>query len=467
MRTVLRDTTTDSPVTRTIAHNAMKHRAICHAAMILSLISSTAMAAPPKVVKAVPDNDATDVDPSTTELRVTFDQPMDTRGFSFVGGGENFPGADARPHWIDQTTCVLPIILKPGHRYSLSINTDQFQNFRSKQGEPATPYPISFSTADAGGATTAPSLTPELNDAAIAKLRQALRDDYSYHDLHKVDWDQAFAAAQPALEKAKTAQQFAAAAGKVLATANDMHIWLMAGKILVPAAIRRVDPNCNIHLLMRLVPNCQPKGATILVGRYDDGIGYVMIRNFTGHASSLSPSLDVLQNCNAVIVDVRPNSGGEEMLAQQFAGCFVATPQTYAKDTIRQNGQDSPALERVLTPNAARPTFAGKVALLIGPENMSSCESFIMMMKTSPNCTTIGQKTYGSSGNPKPHDLGNGVTVMLPSWRDLRPDGACIEGVGLTPDIQVEGGGSAAEDPVLDRALTLLRGTAAPAPGNQ
>ena len=435
--------------------------------MILSLICTTAMAAPPKVVKAVPDDGAIDVDPGITELRITFDQPMDTRGFSFVGGGENFPGANVRAHWIDQTTCVLPIALKPAHPYSLSINSDRFQNFRSKQGEPATPYPISFSTADAAGPTTAPSLTPELNDAALAKLRQALRDDYSYYDLHKVDWDQAFAAAQPALEQARTAQQFARAAGKVLAKANDMHIWLMAGKILVPAAVRRVDPNCDIRILMRLVPNCQLKSATILVGRYDDGIGYVMVRNFTGDASFLSPALDALQNCNAVIVDVRPNSGGDEMLAQQFAGCFVATPQTYAKDIIRQNGQDSPVLERVLTPNANRPTFTGKVALLIGPENMSSCESFIMMMKISPNCTTIGQKTYGSSGNPKPHDLGNGVTVMLPSWRDLRPDGTCIEGEGLKPDIQVDGGGWGADDPVLNRALTVLRGTAAPAAENQ
>jgi C-terminal processing protease CtpA/Prc len=147
------------------------------------------------------------------------------------------------------------------------------------------------------------------------------------------------------------------------------------------------------------------------------------------------------------------------LLARQLAGCFVTAPQTYAKDIIRQNGKDSDPLDRVLQPNAQRPTFTGKVALLIGPENMSSCESFIMMMKTCPNCTTIGQKTWGSSGNPKPHDLGNGVTVMLPSWRDLRVDGTCFEGEGLTPDIIIADLPDASDDPVLDKALAVLRGT--------
>ena len=49
-------------------------------------------------------------------------------------------------------------------------------------------------------------------------------------------------------------------------------------------------------------------------------------------------------------------------------------------------------------------------------------------MKQNPNCKLIGAQTYGSSGNPKPIDLGNGVTVILPSWRDLFPDGSILEG---------------------------------------
>ena len=59
-------------------------------------------------------------------------------------------------------------------------------------------------------------------------------------------------------------------------------------------------------------------------------------------------------------------------------------------------------------------------------------------MKQVPDCKLVGETSYGSSGNPKPADLGNGVTVWLPSWKALRPDGTCFEGDGITPDIYVE-----------------------------
>jgi len=433
----------------------MSKCAICLMVFMASTLSTAVLASPPTVIKAVPDNGATDVDPSITELRITFDQPMNQGGFSFVGGGPNFPG-NGRAHWIDDKTCVLPIALRPDQEFSLSINSETFRNFQSKAGEPATPYPITFDTAAAAGAAKSPPLTPDVNDAAIAKLREDLQKDYAYLDVHKVDWDQAFADAKPALEAAKTSRQFAVAAGKMLARANDMHIWLSAGQQIVPAAIRRIDPNCRVATLMRAVPNFTMKNGPVATGMFDGGIAYVLIGGFSSDASTLVPALDALANATAIIVDVRTNSGGDEDVAQQFAGCFVTLPQPYAQDIIRQGGRDSPLLQRVLQPNAQRPTFSGKVALLIGPENMSSCESFILMMKTSPNCTTIGAKTYGSSGNPKPHDLGNGVTVMLPSWRDLRLDGSLLEGTGITPDIPIDGG-AGADDPILDRALALLR----------
>ena len=39
----------------------------------------------PRVVQTSPENGAMSVDPATNELRVTFDQPMATSGYSFVG----------------------------------------------------------------------------------------------------------------------------------------------------------------------------------------------------------------------------------------------------------------------------------------------------------------------------------------------------------------------------------------------
>jgi C-terminal processing protease CtpA/Prc len=55
-------------------------------------------------------------------------------------------------------------------------------------------------------------------------------------------------------------------------------------------------------------------------------------------------------------------------------------------------------------------------------------------------------------------DLGNGVTAFVPSWKDLRPDGTCLEGEGIAPDVEVKAGPRdfAASDPVLEAAVAVL-----------
>src|SRR5690349_16790321 len=85
-----------------------------------------------------------------------------------------------------------------------------------------------------------------------------------------------------------------------------------------------------------------------------------------------------------------------------------------------------------------------------GPRCVSSNESFLLMMRTVPGCKLIGARSRGASGNPKPTELPNGVTVYLSSWRDLLPDGTCFEGVGIAPDIDVPGsqGEAPDQDPV-------------------
>ena len=102
----------------------------------------------------------------------------------------------------------------------------------------------------------------------------------------------------------------------------------------------------------------------------------------------------------------------------------------------------------------------GSVAVLMGQQNMSSCEAFLLMMKQCPRATLVGSASQGSSGNPKPHALAPGLTVLLPSWQALRPDGTCFEGEGIQPTVPIEMPIAALgnADPVLREALAILRG---------
>ena len=102
----------------------------------------------PKLVSVTPENGAKDVDPSVSELRVTFDIPMG-KGCSWTGGGPRFPEVPQgeMPKWSDDgKTCVLPVKLKPGKDYYLGLNSVSHKNFQSKWGVPLEPIVYQFST---------------------------------------------------------------------------------------------------------------------------------------------------------------------------------------------------------------------------------------------------------------------------------------------------------------------------------
>ena len=76
------------------------------------------------------------------------------------------------------------------------------------------------------------------------------------------------------------------------------------------------------------------------------------------------------------------------------------------------------------------------------------------MREALPNAFLVGKPTRGSSGNPKPLVLPNGVTVTYSRWVSMLPDGTPIEGRGVRPDIEVEH--AAQGDPTLDAAIAAL-----------
>ena len=113
--------------------------------------TNSAAELPPRIVAMAPAAGATDVDPATSEIVVTFDRDM-ARGFSWTGGGPDYPpiAEGQRPHWRDSRTAVLPVQLEPGHYYRVGINSKSHRNFRSATGVPALPSAIYFTTRGAG-----------------------------------------------------------------------------------------------------------------------------------------------------------------------------------------------------------------------------------------------------------------------------------------------------------------------------
>lgn len=433
-------------------------------AMIIGL-SAVALGAAPQVVETIPKNGAQDVDPSLREIVVKFDQPMSRRAYSWCGGGETFPKTRGNAIWKDDRTCVLPVKLEPNHEYALGINCPAANNFRSKGGTSAEFLTLTFTTRGEGEAPAGGEDLTAVNTESVEMLKTLIENHYSYRDLRGVKWERTFKRHTPKLIEAKTKRTFAQAAGRLLGAARDIHMTLKIDDEWFPTYRRNTPANLNWPQMDDLVPNFTQHNKFVATGNWKDELGYIAILGWPADPAETKPAFEALQRFakyDGLIVDVRANSGGAEPIAQNFAGHFVDQPVVYAKHDIRDPDADSGFTEvsqRVLQPAESGQRFKGNVVVLSGEHVMSSCEAFVLMMKQAPGCKVIGETTYGSSGNPQSYALPNGVTVNIPCWRAMTPDGKIFEGKGIKPDIEVKAKRTdfMGKDPVLERALKELK----------
>ena len=108
---------------------------------------------PPVVVETIPRAGDTEVDPATSEVRVTFSKDMMTEEmWSWViHTKESFPEVVGEVRYLaDGRTCVAPVKLEAGRSYAIWFNspTGTHSAFRDRANNPAIPYLLVFETAD-------------------------------------------------------------------------------------------------------------------------------------------------------------------------------------------------------------------------------------------------------------------------------------------------------------------------------
>lgn len=121
------------------------------AAAVFALRSGLSVAtAPPVVVETTPRAGALDVDPSVSEIRVTFSKDMMTENmWSVVKISEDtFPTLAGEVRYQDARTFVIPVAFEPGRTYALWLNYKQNDAFRDLNGNASIPYFLVFQTRD-------------------------------------------------------------------------------------------------------------------------------------------------------------------------------------------------------------------------------------------------------------------------------------------------------------------------------
>lgn len=178
----------------------------------------------------------------------------------------------------------------------------------------------------------------------------------------------------------------------------------------------------------------------------ENNIGYVSIGDFTLDTSKefteIMNLFDVLAIKN-VILDLRGNAGGYVDQCVEVAEMLV--PKGVITTIKYKEGKDE-----VYTSSLKKTKY--KLVVLVDKGTASAAEIVTGAIKDSKVGTIVGTKTYGKGVVQRVLNIIGGGTVKITVGRYYTPNDICIDGIGIEPDVVVEG-----EEQQLQKAIELFR----------
>ncbi len=198
------------------------------------------------------------------------------------------------------------------------------------------------------------------------------------------------------------------------------------------------------------VKSVEWRAITTTTGSAPMTIGYVRIRNFTERTGEeVKRALAALSaaDSQAYLIDLRDNGGGSLAAAVEVASEFLGDGVV----AIEQRRDHLEIVHRVRK-GRAKPADGHPVAVLVNGNTASAAEIVAGAIQDHRRGLLIGEKTFGKGSVQLIFELSDGSAVRVTSAKWLTPERRELDGVGLTPDIEVTGDA----DAQLERALRAL-----------
>ncbi len=188
------------------------------------------------------------------------------------------------------------------------------------------------------------------------------------------------------------------------------------------------------------------------------GVGYLRITEFTdataGEVDSAMPRLRAAARgtLRGLIIDLRNNPGGVLEAATAVADDFLE-----AGTIVSAEGRLREARFRMeATPGDLA---AGvPIVVLVNGSSASAAEILAAALSQNGRATLVGRRTYGKGTVQTIMPLSSGEALKITTSRYFTPSGASINGIGITPDVELRGPESApAATDAPDAEPTLAR----------
>ena len=284
------------------------------------------------------------------------------------------------------------------------------------------------------------SLTPELRQATIEAIADALIEGYIFEEVGR---EMAAAIRAKASEGDYSGLENAAGFAEALthdlqAISNDKHL--------------RVMPRSRVQRRQRRDPADFNWGFA-KVEHLQGNVGLLDLRGFSHGPEAYAradAAFGMLANVDALIIDLRSNGGGGEDMLRYFSTYLFDEPTVLLTDETRDSGGpvDVITLEEVPGPRLADvPLF-----LLTSTRTFSAAEAFTFSMKINDRATIIGENTGGGGHYGGTRPINEQFAIWMPVGRAFdKRTGKGWEGTGIAPHI------AASRDEALDVALEQAR----------
>jgi hypothetical protein len=215
---------------------------------------------------------------------------------------------------------------------------------------------------------------------------------------------------------------------------HDMHVVVVYSQTPLPAQPMGPTPEALAGYRKALLQdNCTFKKVEIL----PQNIGYLKLNSFPDPSvcrSAATAAMASLNRADAIIFDLRDNSGGSSSMVSLIAGYLFDHPEYMYDPRVSPTEQSwtrSPVRGSRL---ADKPVY-----VLTSGSTVSAAEQFTYDLKMLNRVTLVGETTRGSAHAGVWYRIDDHFGMGIPETRPINPySKADWEGVGVEPDVRVK-----------------------------
>lgn len=173
---------------------------------------------------------------------------------------------------------------------------------------------------------------------------------------------------------------------------------------------------------------------------FPGNVGYLRFDRFENPqyaGESAISAINILGNCDAIIIDLRYNYGGEEKMVKYLASYFFDEPTLL--NTLYFTKQDSSVQSWTDSYLPSKKLIDKDVYILTSPNTASGAEAFTYILKNYHKAIVIGEKTRGAAHWVEYFYYPSlKLEVKLPVARPINPvTKTNWENTGINPDIEI------------------------------